>query len=69
MAKEIKTGSAVYAESPTIMATSGVSDVTGESFVESTSSSGLAPAPTALGPEMVAGMWALAGAAGMALLL
>ncbi|KAH8668541.1 hypothetical protein BX600DRAFT_510632 [Xylariales sp. PMI_506] len=59
MATAIKDGSAVYT----------VTSTTEAAVVSTTSSSGLAAAPTAVSREMAANVIALAGAAGIALLL
>ncbi|KAI1880317.1 hypothetical protein JX265_001938 [Neoarthrinium moseri] len=67
MAKEIKTGSAVFTVTST-PTNAGSPDATGES-VASSSSSAVAAAPTSVGREMAASIIALAGAAGVALVL
>jgi hypothetical protein len=67
MAKDIKTGSAVYTVTSTPTVT-GTVDATPDS-VTSASSSGLAAAPTGIGREMAVSIIALAGAAGVAIML
>ncbi|KAF3018863.1 hypothetical protein E8E14_007892 [Neopestalotiopsis sp. 37M] len=69
IAKDIKTGDAVFTvtSTPTITG-SGSTEATGDS-VASSSSSGMGAAPTGIGREMAASVIALAGAAGVALML
>ncbi|KAI0178132.1 hypothetical protein BJ166DRAFT_40139 [Pestalotiopsis sp. NC0098] len=67
IAKDIKTGSAVFTVSSTPTVT-GTAEAT-EDSVASSSSSGLAAAPTGISRDMAASIIALAGAAGVALML
>ncbi|KAK6218794.1 hypothetical protein LQW54_002720 [Pestalotiopsis sp. IQ-011] len=67
IAKDIKTGSAVFTVSSTPTVT-GTVEATDDS-VASSSSSGLAAAPTGIGRDLAASILAMAGAAGVALIL
>jgi hypothetical protein len=68
MALDIKTGDAVYTVTATPTGTAaGAAGTDGP--LATTSSSALGAVPTALGREMMAGMLALAGVAGVALAL
>lgn len=69
IAKDIKTGDAVFTVTSTPTVTgSGSTEATGDS-VASSSSSGMGAVPTGIGREMAASVIALAGAAGVALML